>query len=266
MRIEKNNALMIEKALRTLTKMRFYKGLLLDYRKGILGEATVSVAKRIRTEFLVHFTNKENTISIISDKAIKLNKKQYTAFTELSFYDMGVLADKKRPYGFAFLKDDITSIYSLYTPLCFNKKAAEMLFSEEKFNPALINKLFVEPSASGQESIHVSVFSEIRTLEEIPLDRCCLFFRNDRIDDDDSIVKTLNDMAIFRLPYAPGWLFEFTSGGQKWIIKEDGTYLNFYDQRSTMTKAGDITEVGDKSIDDVILRLENVGGMKKERV
>lgn len=72
-------------------------------------------------------------------------------------------------------------------------------------------------------------------------------------------------MAIFRLPYAPGWLFEFTSGGQKWIIKEDDTYLDFYDQRSTMTEAGDITEVGDKSIDEVILTLEKISGIKKKK-
>lgn len=257
MRIQKTNTLMTEKALRTLTKMRFYKGLLLNYRRGILGEAGDSVVKRIRTEFIVHFTNKDNAISIIHDRAIRINENKYTAFTELSFYDMGVLADKSRPYGFAFLKDDMASTYSLYSPFYFNKKATEMLFGKEILDPALKNKLFVEPSVSGQESIHFSVFSEIRTLEEIPLDRCCLFFRNDRIDDDESIAETLNDMAIFRLPYAPGWLFEFISGGQKWIIKEDSTYLDFYDQRSTMT------EVGDKTIDDVISKLEKITATPK---
>lgn len=254
---------MVEKALRTLTKMRSYRELLLRYRKGILGETADSVVKRIRTEFLVHFTDKENTISIIHDKVIKINEKKYTAFTELSFYDMGVLADKSRPYGFAFSKDDLASTYSLYSPVSFNKKAAEMLFGKENLGPTLKNKLFVEPSAGGQESIHFSVFSEIRTLEEIPLDCCSLFFRNDRIDDEELFAKTLNDMAIFRLPYAPGWLVEFTSGGQKWIIKEDNTYVDFYDQRSTMTEAGDMTEVGDKSIDDVISKLEEISGIKK---
>lgn len=187
MRIQKNNTLMIEKALRTLKKMQDYGRLLLDYRRGILGETGVSSTKRIRTEFLVHFTNQENTISIIHDRAIKINRKKYTAFTELSFYDMGVLTDRKRSYGFAFLKDDIGSIYSLYSPLSFNKKAEEMVFDKENLATELTNKLFVEPAAGGRESIHFSVFSEIRTLEEIPLDRCCLFFRNDRIDDEESI-------------------------------------------------------------------------------
>lgn len=260
MRIQKNNKLMIEKALRTLAKMSQYREVLLKYRRAILGETGASATKRIRTEFLVHFTRRTNSVSIIRDGIIKINEKGFTAFTELSFYDMGVLVNRDRQYGFAFLKDDIVKTYSLYSPLCANKQATEMLFGKKDLDLALKNKLFVYPSASGQESIFFSVFSEIRTLENIPLDRCCLFFRNDKIDkDDESIAKTLNEKAIFRLPYAPGWLFEFASGGQRWIIKENNDYLEFYDQRSTMR------EVGDKSIDEVISRLEEISGIKKNK-
>ena len=137
-----------------------------------------------------------------------------------------------------------------------------MLFRKEDLHSSLEDKLLVAPAPSGQESINFSVFSEIRTLEEIPLKHCCLFFRNDRIDTDTSIAKSLNDLAIFRLPYAPGWLSEFVSDGQKWIIRENESYLEFYDQRSTMTETGKMAEIGDKTIDQVILKLKSVGGMK----
>ncbi len=263
MRIEKSNKSLVEKALRTLEKMLHYKKLLLKYQKAILGKSDISVVKRIRTEFIVHFTDRTKATSIICDRAIKIiNKEGYSAFTELSFYDMGVLASRDRPYGFAFLKDDIANKFSLYSPLFYNKRATELLFRQKDLHPSLKDKLLVDPSPRGQESINFSVFSEIRTLEEIPLKHCCLFFRNDRIDDDTSIAKSLNDLAIFRLPYAPGWLSEFVSGGQKWIIREDESYLEFYDQRSTMTETGKMTEIGDKTIDQVILRLKSVGGMK----
>jgi hypothetical protein len=70
----------------------------------------------------------------------------------------------------------------------------------------------------------------LRVLEDIELSDCVLFFRNKAIDS--KLSEILNNHAIFSLPYQMQWWIHYFLLQQKWLFKEDTTYIELYDTNS----------------------------------
>ncbi len=259
MNIPQNDICKIRKIVRTLELTEAYKKRLQRYRDTVSGESGVRVGEAIRTDFLVHFTDATSAKNIIKDGLIRCNERKYIAFTELNFFEYGVLTiNSKREFGFVFSKDELSANLPLFAPMSFNNlfEAKSLIIRLAKRIP-IFRKYFVEKSLSGQASINYSVLSEIRTERNVSLGYCRLFFRNtDREDHKQSSYPFMSDLekyAVFRLPYTSSWIKYFIDD-QEWIYEENIGQLNIKDTASC--PRADLSGVKKITTEKLIIKLK----------
>lgn len=193
-------------------------------------DRSIEGARRPNPMLLIHFTSKKSALQIVRDKCIKLNENRYISFTELHPFEFNRIASYKRPFGFAFFKDDIVNKYSFYNPLALSGRHPKILKIESllKSDPA-VEKLLLLEAGSITKAIHLLDYAEVRTVERINLSECVLFFRNRERDIDRQAARRLEQQAIFRLPYAPNWIFQYFINAQRWHYKEYKNFIEFKD-------------------------------------
>jgi hypothetical protein len=249
MRIRKTNRQLVEKAIRTIEIMDAYRTQIDRYFKELDGvDQKAEGARRPGPRLLVHFTSSENVDKIVQSGRIKINDRGYISLSELHPFEFNRIANKEKPFGFAFERDKIIDNYPIVKPFIVSgknrliKKFLKLMSSSEG-----IKKAFqIDPGPTRKRSpFSYTDMMELRSLINIPLTDCILFFRNQ--DVSEAVRKSLHRHAIFLLPYQPRWLSKYFVMVQKWHLRETRNYVEFYDTNS----------VGIRT-DELLAKLKNV--------
>jgi len=230
MRLSKEQLPQIRKACETIEKLEEYKKQLRSYIEGVASTSVKSTLARLPSFFLTHFADEEHAKRIIDSGCldVSINEKGYVALSELNPLEFHTITQSKRKFGFAFFKDDLLKAgVELVTPIAYSKAdgIVEQFKSEA---PELAKKLLVE-ATDTQQGLSFSNMIEVRTLSNISLEHCRLFFREK--DLEDSRLEKLNERAIFQLPHNASWFRDYFISGQRWVLKEEDEYIEFHDSR-----------------------------------
>ena len=225
MRLKKSNTRALKRAHSTLVRFDEYRNRLGKYVKALSGDSTAQFAARPPLFLLTHFTTNEHAKSIVKESKIKVNAKGYTSFTALSPIELKTATSSKRKWGFSFFIEDLSD-FDPFTPVAHlndNGIAKEIT----DLNASLAKKVLCEPT-NTQPSLSFVNHMEIRVRQDIPLDRCSVFFQNERLEE---LAEPLNSLGIFRMPFTAEWFRDHLLTTQKWFLREDENFIEFFDNR-----------------------------------
>ena len=213
-----------------------YRSSLAKYVDAISGKSKKILAPRPPLFLLTHFTDANAADSIVRDFAIKTGSRGYTALSALSPLEFKPVITGKRKFGFGFFLDDLKSL-GLYTPVAYCGQANIVDDLRDK-DLTLAERVLCEPTDT-QESISFLNQMEVRTNNQISLDRCAVFFRNEDLPNVD---KKLNDAGIFQMPFASDWYNDHFLKQQMWYMHETEDSIEFFDNRVCRYETGKVLD------------------------
>lgn len=236
MRLHTSNKSALKKVRETVEHMEEYKKKLQNFVMTIAGANLKTTSARPPSFLLTHFTNKKSMESIIRAGKIQLNNNGYVSLTELNPFEFHTITQSRR-YGFAFLKDELMAAgIDLFSPLAFS--TSQGCFKE--IEPLLgdVLKQFVVERTSSQTGISFVNMLEIRSAQDIELDRCRLFLRNEPISEE--LKDILANQGIFQLPHYVSWYRDYFLRSQMWSWKETSGYIVFRDTRNDVISSDEL--------------------------
>lgn len=232
MRIHESNKKILEKVVNTLEVMDEYRKQLKKFVDRIKFASGSRKSARPPSRLLTHFTGGPEAKRIITTGELKINAEQYVSFTELNPFEFHTITQKKtRRLGFGFFKKELMDQdLDLFVPMSFAKPDKHVTL-RNSLQGDEYKKYFVKESSSGQPSILFSNLLEVRSAQNVPLELCRLFFRDEALNDP-KYEKALSDYGIFQLPRSVLWYSSYFLKDQKWVYKEESDCVVIHDNRS----------------------------------